>query len=70
MYYNGRLCRMSDLINMLLKINPAAAGVLRHPPLPGGDVKRPQPITREPLAAARQARRQTKGRDETLLMST
>ena len=49
--------------------NTAAAGVFRHPPLVGGGgVKRPQSITREPIAAAKRARRQTKARDKTLLM--
>ena len=36
----------------------------------GEGVKRPQPITREPMAAARRARRQTKACDKALLMST
>ena len=51
------------------RVNPAVAGVFRHPPFAGG-VKRPQPITREPIGAAKRTRRQTKERDETLQMST
>ena len=41
-----------------------------HRLLGGGGVKRPQPITREPIGAAKRTRRQTKERDETLQMST
>ena len=41
-----------------------------HHLLGGRGVKRPQPITREPMAAARRARRQTKDYDKTILVST
>ena len=36
----------------------------------GGGVKRPQPITREPIAEARRARLQTKACDKTLQLSS
>ena len=51
-------------------LNPAVAGVFRHPPLAreGGGFKRPQSITRELIAAATRARRQTKAREKSLPM--
>ena len=58
---------ISDKVDKSDGFNPAVAGVFRHPPLAGGGgVKRPQSITREPIAAATQARRQTKARDKML----
>ena len=51
--------------------NPAVARVFRHPPLAGEGgafYRRPQSITREPIAAATRGRRQTKARDKTLPM--
>ena len=49
-------------------IKPAVARVFRHPPLVrrgGGEISAPQSITREPIAAARRARRHTTAGDET-----
>ena len=49
--------------------NLVVARVFRHPPLAGGGgVKHPHSITREPIAAATRAGRQTKPREKTLPM--
>ena len=52
-----------------LILNPAFAGVFRHPRLAegGGGVKRPHVITRERMAAERRPMRRSKALDETIL---
>ena len=50
-------------------INPAVAGVFRHPRLAGGGgVKRPHVITRERMTAGRRTAWRSKAPDETVLM--
>ena len=49
-------------------VNPAVAGVFRHPRLAGGGgVKRPHVITRERMVAEIRTTRRSKALDETIL---
>ena len=62
--YSGKPLSLLPLrcFPLLCSFTPTVPGAFRHPPLGegGGAVKRPWPTNRELIAAAKQARRQTK----------
>ena len=67
--YDSLVCGSTHPPPHVRPINPAFAGVLRHPRLAGGGggVKRPHVITRERMAAERRTMRRLKALDETIL---